>query len=128
MVWDELQKWENRNNAIAFLVVDTQSLREDLRYYNAFNKECDSGEYGYICDIDTVSESLVYQSIKHAYDNIKIDYGLTYESIADVCYEYIVAELNKGGYDKGQLWNSETKTFESVKDFLAKYKEKKNAS
>ena len=128
MMWDELQKWENRNNAIAFLVVDTQSLREDLRYYNAFNKECDSGEYGYICDIDTVSESLVYQSIKHAYDNIKIDYGLTYESIADVCYEYIVAELNKGGYDKGQLWNSETKTFESVKDFLAKYKEKKNAS
>ena len=128
MMWDELQKWEDRNNAIAFLVVDTQSLREDLRYYNAFNKECDSGEYGYICDIDTVSESLVYQSIKHAYDNIKIDYGLTYESIADVCYEYIVAELNKGGYDKGQLWNSETKTFESVKDFLAKYKEKKNAS
>ena len=99
-----------------------------MRYYNAFNKECDSGEYGYICDIDTVSESLVYQSIKHAYDNIKIDYGLTYESIADVCYEYIVAELNKRGYDKGQLWNSETKTFESVKDFLAKYKEKKNAS
>tara|TARA_E500000075_G_C6745349_1_gene200317 strand:- start:106 stop:492 length:387 start_codon:yes stop_codon:yes gene_type:complete len=128
MMWDELQKWENRNNAIAFLVVDTQSLREDLRYYNAFNKECDSGEYGYICDIDTVSERLVYQSIKHAYDNIKIDYGLTYESIADVCYEYIVAELNKRGYDKGQLWNSETKTFESVKDFLAKYKEKKNAS
>ena len=128
MMWDELQKWENRNNAIAFLVVDTQSLREDLRYYNAFNKECDSGEYGYICDIDTVSESLVYQSIKHAYDNIKIDYGLTYESITDVCYEYLVAELNKRGYDKGQLWNSETKTFESVKDFLAKYKEKKNAS
>ena len=127
-MWDELQKWENRNNAIAFLVVDTQSLREDLRYYNAFNKECDSGEYGYICDIDTVSESLVYQSIKHAYDNIKIDYGLTYESITDVCYEYLVAELNKRGYDKGQLWNSETKTFESVKDFLAKYKEKKNAS
>ena len=128
MVWDELQKWENRNNAIAFLVVDTQSLREDLRYYNAFNKECDSGEYGYICDIDTVSESLVYQSIKHAYDNIKIDYGLTYESITDVCYEYLVAELNERGYDKGQLWNSETKTFESVKDFLARYKEKKNAS
>ena len=128
MMWDELQKWENRNNAIAFLVVDTQSLREDLRYYNAFNKECDSGEYGYICDIDTVSERLVYQSIKHAYDNIKIDYGLTYESITDVCYEYLVAELNKRGYDKGQLWNSETKTFESVKDFLAKYKEKKNAS
>lgn len=128
MMWDELQKWEDRNNAIAFLVVDTQSLREDLRYYNAFNKECDSGEYGYICDIDTVSERLVYQSIKHAYDNIKIDYGLTYESITDVCYEYLVAELNKRGYDKGQLWNSETKTFESVKDFLAKYKEKKNAS
>ena len=127
-MWDELQKWENRNNAIAFLVVDTQSLREDLRYYNAFNKECDSGEYGYICDIDTVSERLVYQSIKHAYDNIKIDYGLTYESITDVCYEYLVAELNKRGYDKGQLWNSETKTFESVKDFLARYKEKKNAS
>ena len=127
MMWDELQKWENRNNAIAFLVVDTQSLREDLRYYNAFNKECDSGEYGYICDIDTVSERLVYQSIKHAYDNIKIDYGLTYESITDVCYEYLVAELNKRGYDKGQLWNSETKTFESVKDFLARQGEK-NAS
>ena len=81
MMWDELQKWEDRNNAVAFLVVDTQSLREDLRYYNAFNKECDSGEYGYICDIDTVSESLVYQSIKHAYDNIKIDYGLIKVSI-----------------------------------------------
>ena len=125
MMWDELQKWENRNNAIAFLVVDTQSLREDLRYYNAFNKECDSGEYGYICDIDTVSESLVYQSIKHAYDNIKIDYGLTYESITDVCYEYLVAEINKRGYDKGQNCNSEKKTFYSVKDCLGRQREKK---
>ena len=128
MMWDELQKWEDRNNAVAFLVVDTQSLREDLRYYNAFNKECDSGEYGYICEIDTVSESLVYKSIVHAYNEMNYDYGLTYESIADVCYEYIVAELNKTGHDKGQIYNAETKTFESVKDFLARYKEKKNAS
>ena len=128
MMWDELQKWEDRNNAVAFLVVDTQSLREDLRYYNAFNKECDSGEYGYICEIDTVSESLVYKSIVHAYNEMNYEYGLTYESIADVCYEYIVAELNKTGHDKGQIYNAETKTFESVKDFLARYKEKKNAS
>ena len=128
MMWDELQKWEDRNNAVAFLVVDTQSLREDLRYYNAFNKECDSGEYGYICEIDTVSESLVYKSIVHAYNEMNYEYGLTYESIADVCYEYIVAELNKTGHDKGQIYDAETKTFESVKDFLARYKEKKNAS
>ena len=26
----------------------------------------------------------------------------------------------KRGHDKGQLWNAETKTFESVKDFLAR--------
>lgn len=128
MMWDELQKWEDRNNAVAFLVVDTQSLREDLRYYNAFNNECDGGEYGYICDIDTVSESLVYKSIVHAYNHMDYDYGLTYESINDVCYDYIVAELNKSGYDKGQLYNAETKTFESYKDFLARTKEDRHAS
>ena len=124
MMWDELSKWEDRNNAVAFVVVDTQSLREDLRYYNAFDKGCDE----YKCDIDTVSESLVYESIKYAYENIKYEYGVTYESITDVCYEYIVEELNKRGHDKGQIYNAETKTFESVKDFLARYKEKKNAS
>jgi len=127
-MWDELQKWEDRNNAVAFLVIDTQSLREDLRYYNAFNNECDGGEYGYICDIDTVSESLVYKSIVHAYNTINSEYGLTYEAITDVCYDYLVAELNKTGWDKGQIWNAETKTFESYKDFLARIKEDEHAS
>ena len=128
MMWDELQKWEDRNNAVAFLVIDTQSLREDLRYYNAFNNECDSGEYGYICDIDTVSESLVYKSIVHAYNTINSEYGLTYEVITDACYDYLVAELNKTGWDKGQIWNAETKTFERYKDFLARIREDKHAS
>ena len=124
MMWDELTKWENRNNAVAFLVVDTQSLREDLRYYNAFDKDGD--EYKY--DIDTISESLVYKSIVHAYNQLDYDYGLTYEVITDTCYEYIVAELNKSGYDKGQIYNAETKTFESYQDFLARTKEDRHAS
>lgn len=125
-MWAELKDWENRNNAQVFMVVTTEEIRHDLCDYNAFDKDC---EGDYICDIDDVSEALVWEALKHAYDNIDYHYGYDYEVINDHCYDYIVEKLSSKtrGLDKGQLWNAETKTFESVKDFLARQGER-NAS
>ena len=131
-MWAELKDWENRNNAQVFMVVTTEEIRHDLCDYNAFDKDC---EGDYICDIDDVSEALVWEALKDAHDYINFHYGYDYEVINDHCYDYIVEKLSSKtrghdsyGLERGQIWNAETKTFESVKDFLAKYKEKNNAS
>ena len=126
-MWTDLSRWENDNHGQVFIVITTEEIREELRDYNAFDNECDE----FICDIDEVSETIVWEALKDAYDKIDYHYGINYEVINDHCYDYIVEKLSSKtrGHDKGQLWNAETKTFESVKDFLARYnKEKDNAS
>ena len=126
-MWTDLSRWEKDNHGQVFIVITTEEIREELRDYNAFDNECDE----FICDIDEVSETIVWEALKDAYDKIDYHYGINYEVINDHCYDYIVEKLSSKtrGHDKGQLWNAETKTFESVKDFLARYnKEKNNAS
>ena len=128
MMWAELEGWEKRNHCQVFMVISTEEVREDLREWNAFSKDCEE----FICDIDNVSEKLIFESLKYAYENINFDYGVTFETINELCYDYIVEKLSskatKRGWGEGQIYNSETKTFESVRSFLARQKEKKNAS
>jgi len=128
-MWDELGKWEDENHAMVFMVITTQELRADISDYNAFDKDCNE----FICDIDEVSEVLVLEALKHAYENIDYHYGIDFETINDHCYDYIVEKLSSktketGRWGRGQIYDSETKTFERVEDFLARQKEKKNAS
>ena len=126
-MWTDLSRWENDNHAVVFVCATTEEIREELRDYNAFDNECDE----FICDIDEVSETIVWEALKDAYDKIDYHYGINYEVINDHCYDYIVEKLSSKtrGHDKGLLWNAETKTFERYEDFLARYnKEKKNAS
>ena len=128
MMWAELEGWEKRNHCQVFMVISTEEVREDLRDWNAFSKDCD----GFIMNIDNVSEKLVYESLKYAYENINFDYGVTFEAVNELCYEYIVEILSskatKRGWGEGQLYNSETKTFESVRSFLARVKGEQHAS
>lgn len=126
-MWHDLTQWEDKNNAVVFMVITTEELRDSLQYYNAFCKDSGTGEYGYICDIDDVSETIVLGAIKYAYNTLNPEYGLTYEHITEVCYEYIVDVLQTRGLARGQIYDSETKQFESVKDFLARIGDK-NAS
>ena len=126
-MWTDLSRWENDNHAVVFVCATTEEIREGIRDYNAFDKECDE----FICDIDEVSETLVLEALKDAYDKVNYEYGINWEVINDHCYDYIVEKLSSKtrGHDKGLLWNAETKTFERYEDFLARYnKEKKNAS
>jgi len=126
-MWTDLSRWENDNHAVVFVCATTEEIREGIQDYNAFDKECDE----FICDIDEVSETLVLEALKDAYDKVNYEYGINWEVINDHCYDYIVEKLSSKtrGHDKGLLWNAETKTFERYEDFLARYnKEKKNAS
>ena len=126
-MWTDLSRWENDNNAVVFVCATTEEIREGIGDYNSFDKECDE----FICDINEVSETLVLEALKDAYDKVNYEYGINWEVINDHCYDYIVEKLSSKtrGHDKGLLWNAETKTFERYEDFLARYnKEKKNAS
>ena len=125
-MWKDLSRWEEDNHGMIFVCATTEEIREGIRDYNAFDKECDE----FICDMDDVSETIVWEALKDAYYVINYEYGINWEVINDHCYDYIVEKLSSKtrGHDKGQLWNAETKTFESVKDFLARQQEKKNAS
>ena len=128
MMWAELEGWEKRNHCQVFMEISTEEVRQDLKDWNAF---C-SREDGFIMDMDNVSEKLIYESLKYAYENINFDYGVTFEAVNELCYEYIVEKLSskatKRGWGEGQIYNSETKTFESVRSFLARVKGEQHAS
>ena len=104
-MWNDLENWEHKNKAVVFIVVSTEEVRESLSYYNAFDKDCEE----YICNINDVSETVVH------------------ENINDSCYDYIVENLSAKtkettGLIRGQIYDSETKTFEPVADFMARVK------
>jgi len=133
-MWNDLDNWEHKNKAVVFMVVSTEEVRESLSYYNAFDVESE-GTYDseFICNIYDVSEEVVHQALLNAYNTLNFDYGLSYTDINDACYDYIVDNLSAKtnetrGLIRGNIYNSETKTFEKVKDFLAKQQERTNAS
>jgi hypothetical protein len=133
-MWNDLDNWEHKNKAVVFMVVSTEEVRESLSYYNAFDVES-KGTYDseFICNIYDVSEEVVHQALLNAYNTLNFDYGITYTDINDACYDYIVDNLSAKtnetrGLIRGNIYNSETKTFEKVKDFLAKQQERTNAS
>lgn len=122
-MWNDLDNWEHKNKAVVFMVVSTEEVRESLSYYNAFEKDCEE----YICNIDDVSETVVHEALLNAYNNLNFDYGISYEDINDSCYDYIVENLSTKtkettGLIRGQIYDSETKTFEPVADFMARVK------
>jgi hypothetical protein len=136
-MWDDLDNWEHKNKAVVFMVVSTEEVRESLSYYNAFEKDCEE----YICDIYDVSEAVVHEALLNAYNTLNFDYGITYTDINDACYDYIVENLSAKTNEpsrlaRGQLYDSETKTFEPVAEFLERvrgkqldlFEENKNAS
>ena len=120
MMWQELSNWEDNNNAIVFGVMTTEDVRESLSYWNAFEKDEDE----FICDINDVSERLIMASMKYAYNTIDEP---TYNYMLDVIYDHLVDTLkerindavaNKGTVYRGNLWNSKTKEFDKVADFM----------
>jgi len=122
-MWNDLDNWEHKNKAVVFMVVSTEEVRESLSYYNAFDKDCEE----YICNINDVSEAVVHEALLDAYNTLNFDYGLSYEDINDSCYDYIVENLSAKtkattGLIRGQIYDSETKTFEPVADFMARVK------
>ena len=122
-MWNDLDNWEHKNKAVVFMVVSTEEVRESLSYYNAFEKDCEE----YICDIYDVSEVVVHEALLNAYNTLNFDYGITYTDINDACYDYIVENLSAKtkettGLIRGQIYDSETKTFEPVADFMARVK------
>jgi len=125
-MFDRLSQWEKENNAICFIVVTTEELRDALSYYPLFDSHDDECQW----NIFDVSEKLVYDALEYVYDSINFDYGISYEQINDECYAYLVEKLSvieeviDRGLPRGNLWNSETKQFETVKEFLAKQGER----
>lgn len=123
-MWTDLTRWEVDNSAVVFLVVSTEDIRGSLEDWNAFSSDCEE----YICELADVSETIIFDAITDAYNKLDMHYGLDYECINDHCYDYIVQVLNqriadsvqakKQGWGRGNLWNSETKQFDKVQDFM----------
>ena len=140
-MWTDLTRWEEDNNAVVFLAVDTQELREQMSYWQAFDQNATEDEH-YICDIEDVSEKMMIDALKYAYNAVDTSYmGL--QDIYDVSYDYLTTTLQARihdsikakrtlwtsdamtkdkvvatGWDKANYYNSETKQFDELDDFM----------
>ena len=65
-MWTDLTRWEADNNAVVFMVVSTEDIRYSLESYNAFDSECDD----YICEVGDVSETIIFDAIADAINEI----------------------------------------------------------
>ena len=110
-MWEELQQWEKKHNAVVYCVLSTQCVREDLRYYRHF----DPNEDDYKWDIDTVPEHIILDCMQDVNADATYGYGETIEDIHTLLVQKLTEQDNKG---KGQFWNADTQSFETYEQFM----------
>ncbi len=89
-IWEAMQKFEKFYECKIYGVLEIEDLVENLRDYNAFDKECK--DY-FICDIDDVSKELWLEAMESSYDNIGGEYD-GYNDYMEYIYDYVVEKLS----------------------------------
>jgi len=121
--WKALLDWEERNDARVLVVLDPESVREDLSYFVQFdadNPESDS----FVRDINQVPESLIIDAINHAADEYRFAWST--EDINEVMAEYIVENLSsKTMLHKGNFYDDVTQRFYKWDDLQELYATRK---
>lgn len=88
-LWEAMSKLERFYECKIYGVLELEEIVENLRYWNAFEKECE--DY-YICEIEEVSKQLWLDAMENAYDNIHGDFD-GYNDYMEYIYDYVVANL-----------------------------------
>ena len=91
-LWEAMSKLEKFYECKIYGVLELEEIVENLRYWNAFEKECE--DY-YICEIEEVSKQLWLDAMESAYDNIHGDFD-GYNDYMEYIYDYVVANLKEG--------------------------------
>ena len=89
-IWEAMSKLEKFYECKIYGVLELEDVVENLRYYNAFDKE--SGEEYYLCEIEEVSKQLWLDAMESAYDNIHGEFD-GYNNYMEYIYDYVVANL-----------------------------------
>jgi|TARA_R110000822_G_scaffold301580_1_gene425470 hypothetical protein len=118
-MWLELTQWESNNNALVYGVISTEDVRENISYHAEFDMHNDSGSF--LCNVYDFKEVEIMSAMKYAYSTLE---DPNYEQMMEVIGEWLVDYYKQSndtkGWDNAKLYDSETKTFESVKDFLTR--------
>lgn len=114
-MWEKLRKWENENFAVAYTVISTQDIKAELCHWRAFDIS-DRENEGFLCDIDEVPEWRLLEVMRSVENYIKCP--VTFEGILEEVYAELVHEEKY--LVKPQIYNSETKQFESYDDAFNK--------
>ena len=85
-LWEAMSKLERFYECKIYGVLELEEVVENLRYYNAFDKE--SGEY-YLCEVEEVGKQLWLGAMEYAYNNMDGNYD-GYEHYMDCIYDYVV--------------------------------------
>ena len=89
-IWEAMSKLEKFYECKIYGVLELEDVVENLRYWNAFDKE--SGKEYYLCEIEEVSKQLWLDAMESAYDNIHGDFD-GYNDYMEYIYDYVVANL-----------------------------------
>ena len=90
-LWEAMQKLEKFYECKIYGVLEVEEIVENLREWNAFDKEY--GNEDFMCDIDDVSKQLWLDAMQSAYNNIHGDFD-GYNDYMEYIYEYVVANLS----------------------------------
>lgn len=86
-MWVELRQWEERNNALAYGVITTEEVREELSYWSCFDE--DYKDEHYLCDTDDFSEKVILMAMDYAYNTVEYqDYQAMMECIGNWLADY----------------------------------------
>ena len=86
-LWEAMSALEKFYECKIYGVLEVEEVVENLRHWNAFDKE--SGEEYYLCEIEEVGKQLWLGAMESAYDNICGNYD-GYEQYMEYIYDYVV--------------------------------------
>jgi len=85
-LWEVISAVEKFYECTIYGVMSLEDVVENLRYWNAFDK--DNSDY-YLCEIDDVPNQLLLDGMEGAYNNVD-DNQYGYEAYLEYIYDYII--------------------------------------
>lgn len=115
--WRALERWEEDNKSVSILVLDPESLRQDMSYFIPFD---DEKQDDFIMYADKISDDMIQGAMLHAQESF--DWSDAQDELNNLAFEYLVENLSsKVKVQKGNFYDDVTQQFYKWDELTALY-------